>query len=146
MITRAELARQLQLLESQPARAELRVQAAELAVRVALTLGDPSTVDVAQALLADLPEPTPRELAQRLEHLAATARATRRAIVMARAAGATPQDLAESTSAEPRTLERQVRERLDSGDSHLAGALLEVAISRHPDDPGLRALAAGLPG
>ncbi|HJN76744.1 MAG TPA: hypothetical protein QGF58_22635 [Myxococcota bacterium] len=107
--TRAELARLLQRLNDTPDDGELRARTAELAVKVALREGDPSTADVAEALLTDLPQPADSRVVDRLEHTAATARAARRAIVLARrCARPSPADLAESVSAAPDALATEI--------------------------------------
>ena len=137
----------LQRLDDAPDDAELRARAAELAVRVALREGDPSTADVAEALLADLPQPADPRVVDRLEHTAATARAARRAIVLARrCAKPSPADLAESVSAAPEALATEIQARISSGDRGLAIALLEVGLSRHPQADELRLLEKGLRG
>ena len=135
----------LQLLDETPADAELRSRTAELAVKVALREGDPSTADVAEALLADLPEPAERSVIDHLEYTAATARAARRAIVLARRASQpSPADLADSVSAEPKALAEQIRARIESGERSLAIALLEVGLTRHPQADELRRIEKGL--
>jgi len=144
---RAELARLLQRLDDAPDDGELRARTAELAVKVALREGDPSTADVAEALLADLPETSEPHVVERLELAAATARAARRAIVLARsAAKPSPADLADSVTAAPDALADQIEAKLSSGDRGLAIALLEVGLSRHPTARKLRRIQKGLHG
>ena len=114
---------------------------------VALNEGDPSTADVAEALVADLPSPSNPATEQRLEHIAATARGTRRAIVLARRGRlGSPRALARAAASEADKLADEVERSLKTGDQGLANALIEVAITQHPDSPRLWALHALVTG
>ena len=117
-----------------------RLAAAELAVTLALRLGDARTADVAEALLVDAPLDGPEHLLRHLRHLAATARAARRAIALARRTELdSPADLAALTVATPERLAKEIL-RTSAKNPHLATALLAVAKARHP---GASALLSG---
>lgn len=126
---------------------DARVQAATLANRLALFLGDPSMADVAQAVAVDADRSADGLLLQTLDREAAVARATRRAVALSHRSGErSPSALAAALAADPSTLVAQVRALLTAGEERLAKATLEVARCRHPEDPELAALAQRLIG
>ncbi|MCP4809445.1 MAG: hypothetical protein GY913_18705 [Proteobacteria bacterium] len=141
--SREQLAQLLQTLETSPGDHQVRLDAAQTAVLVALTEGDPCTADVAEALVADLPSPSTPAVAARLAHIAATARGARRAIVLARRGRQkTPGGLAHAVSSEPDRLADEIEQCLDRGDGGLAQALAEVGVTQHPESARLTALRA----
>ena len=77
---REQLASLLVQLEENPALDTVRLQAADLALDIAVRDSDPFTADVVEALLADLPSRTPQSVVDALQSKATDARSTRRAI------------------------------------------------------------------
>jgi len=135
---RTVLAELLSQLEAPDADHTLRLQAAMMANRLALFHGDPSLSDVAESLVLDTDEATPSHILEGLTNESAVARATRRAIALShRQQLRSKKDLTLSLAADPAVLLRQVREQVASGEKHLARSTLEIALARHPDDPGL---------
>jgi hypothetical protein len=137
---RARLAKLLRSVTESPKNFSARVQAADLAVTLALRLGDCVTADVAEALAADLPKETPPHQRVQLTHIGATARAARRAISLARNHKAeTPSNLAGILLENPEGLARDVQ-ATQHENPRLADAILELATARHPENLVLQRL------
>lgn len=135
---RMVLAELLSKLEGPNADHTLRLQAAMMANRLALFHGDPSLSDVAESLVLDADELTPSHILDGLTNESAVARATRRAIALShRQQLRSKTDLTLGLAADPSVLLRQINEQVASGEKHLARSTLEIALARHPDDPGL---------
>jgi hypothetical protein len=142
---RMALAGLLDQLQTESADRTLRLEAATMANRLALFHGDPSLADVAESLAIDIPEPCPDAVDEAIRTEAAVAKATRRAIALANAQRLTaPRDLVWSLVEQPAALAGEIRRRLESDDKLLARAILEVALTRHPDSDELRGLEAEL--
>ncbi len=136
----------VQHLERHPGEIGVRIETADLAVTLALRSGDARTADIAEALLADLPADTPQDQVHVLKHISATARAARRAIILARrSAHGTPAELLFDALSRPDRLARDIRTHL-SRNEPLGLAMLDVAFARHPDSPDLCALLSQVSG
>ena len=145
-VGRSELSQLLQTLEDAPEDVATRVAAAELAVRLALLTGEARTADIAESLLVDLPEDAGTDARSKLEHIAATARATRRAIVLARGLDlSSPAVLADTALQEAGQLAREI-EALAGDKPPLAQAMLDLALARHPGSAELTELSRTLSG
>jgi len=138
---RTALAGLLDQIEKDASDGGLRLEAATMANRLALFHGDPSLTDVAESLAIDIPTPTPGIVVRAIENEAAVARATRRAIALANAQKLTaPRDLAISLVESPDVLLQEVRRRIDDEQPGVARAILEVALTRHPNSADLHAM------
>ncbi len=143
--TRETLSQLLNQLEARPRDHQARLTAAGQALALCVGLGDPLLADVAESLVADAPRRLPGKVRRELSHLAARARASRRAVAMAhRTARQAPDALARSLAADPELLAAQIRRRLDQGETALARAVLEVALARFATHKGLIELRESL--
>lgn len=124
----------------------LRLKAAQLGLKIAIGDADPSATVLSQSLTDRLPATTPH-IARQLRHINATAKATRKAIMMC--AGSTvpsPNKALQQGLADPDCVLKQVQNRIQSGHLHLAKSIVQVGLMRHPLHPGLQAIREDLDG
>lgn len=138
---RAILAGLLRQLESPATPPAVRLQAAIMANRLALSHADPSLTDVAESLAVVTDPSTPPEILRGLTSESDIASATRGTITRAhRQRLKNPKDLTLSLVADPVLLAQRVREQLARGDSHLTPDTPEAGRYRHPQALELKRL------
>jgi hypothetical protein len=128
---RHQLATLLARLQSPDAGTPVRLEAATLAARLALHSGDPSLADVAESLAVP---PEGQDAATETDaRIRCIARATRRAIALARRNGApSPGVLARSLSDDADRVAASAQTELGDGRADLARQLARIGLSRHP--------------
>jgi len=145
MQRREKLAALLTKLIDETYNESLRLEAARLAVQIALQEGDPTAADITDSLVAGSPSGTHANTLGDLRHIAATARAARRAIAMTAPLSATsPREQILSGTDGPEQVRREVQARILGGQLQLACSIVRIGLTRHPDDQGLHEIAAEL--
>jgi hypothetical protein len=116
----------------------LRLQAATLGLEIALQEGDPTAADITDSLVAGTPNCTSPRALGTLRHLAATAKAARRAIAFtAPLSAASPRAQIEQAIGDPEAVLKEIKDRIVMGQLQLAQSIVQVGLSRHPGNQAL---------
>jgi len=120
----------------------LRLEAAKLAVQIAVRDGDPTATDITESVVAGSPHSTSPYSMRQLRHVAATARGARQAIALtAPLTTDSPRSQILATTVSPEQVHEEVQARIMQGQIQLACSIVCIGLTRHPENPALREIA-----